>query len=193
MTSQPCSLNSIAQALSSSLQNSLTTVSLSGMSQRGKPKPLVGGSRPGRLVIVGSGIKSIAHLTLEAVGYPEEADKVFYTVADGSSAAFILSKNAQAVDLYNLYDIGKPRYETYVQMARSCSARYAVASTLGAYSTAIQEFSSTPLIEPLRLRGMKDITLLYYQASPRMPACSLILASTQPSQDARRLKPRISC
>ena len=87
------------------------------MPQSSQPRPLTGGSRPGRLVVVGSGIKGIAHLTLEAVGHLEEADKVFYTVADGSTAAFIHSKNANAIDLYNLYDIGKPRYETYIQMA----------------------------------------------------------------------------
>ena len=58
------------------------------MSYQGKPKPLVSGPRPDRRVIVGSGIKSIAHLTLEAVGHLKAANKVFYTVADGLPRAF---------------------------------------------------------------------------------------------------------
>ena len=80
-------------------------------------RPPVTGYRPGRLVIVGSGIKSIAQFTLEAVAYIEQADKVFYCVADPASEIFIESLNKNARDLYDLYDDGKPRIQTYTQMS----------------------------------------------------------------------------
>jgi hypothetical protein len=74
-------------------------------------KPPIAGFRPGRLIIVGSGIKSISHFTLEAVSYIEQADKVFYCVADPATELFIErhNKNGNATDLYDLYDDGKPR------------------------------------------------------------------------------------
>jgi Tetrapyrrole (Corrin/Porphyrin) Methylases len=75
------------------------------------------GWRPGRLVIVGSGIKSIGQFTLEAVSHIEQADRVFYCVADPATEAFVESRSANAVDMYDLYDDGKPRHQTYTQMA----------------------------------------------------------------------------
>ena len=77
------------------------------------------GRRPGRLVIVGSGITSIAQLTLEAVAHMKEADKFYYTVADPATDIFIQKLKKNAVDLYNLYDDGKNRHGTYVQMAET--------------------------------------------------------------------------
>ncbi len=85
------------------------------MYSRRKAPPF--GVRPGRLVIVGSGIKSIGQFTLEAIAHIEAADKVFYCVADPASERFIASKNKHAVDMYHLYDDGKPRHQTYTQMA----------------------------------------------------------------------------
>lgn len=84
------------------------------------PKGLVApprGRRPGRLVIVGSGITSIAQLTLEAIAHMKEADKVYYTVADPATDIYLQKLNKNAIDLYNLYDDGKNRHGTYVQMA----------------------------------------------------------------------------
>ena len=75
------------------------------------------GFRPGRLVVVGSGIKSIGQFTLEAVAEIKRADRVFFAVADPATEAFILENNPGAVDLYPLYDDGKHRSDTYVQMA----------------------------------------------------------------------------
>ncbi|WP_053067835.1 SAM-dependent methyltransferase [Xenorhabdus khoisanae] len=75
------------------------------------------GVRPGHLVIVGSGIKSLAQLTMEAVGHIKAADEVFYAVADPLTEAFIEKNAKKAHDMYILYDDGKPRLQTYVQMA----------------------------------------------------------------------------
>jgi hypothetical protein len=78
------------------------------------------GRRPGKLVMVGSGIKSISHMTLETVSHIEQADKVFYCVADPGTELFVKSKAKWSFDLYTLYDNDKNRYITYVQMAELC-------------------------------------------------------------------------
>src|SRR5262245_5267552 len=75
------------------------------------------GPRPGSLVIVGSGIKAIGQITLEAQSHIRWADIVYYAVADPASAIWIREQNPHSTDLYNLYDNGKPRVDTYVQMA----------------------------------------------------------------------------
>ncbi|KAF8252520.1 hypothetical protein K440DRAFT_650847 [Wilcoxina mikolae CBS 423.85] len=71
----------------------------------------------GSLTIVGSGIRSIAQLTLEAIMHIENADKVFYVVCDPATEGFIKQKNPNAVDLYEYYSNTKLRNETYIQMA----------------------------------------------------------------------------
>ena len=71
----------------------------------------------GSLIIVGSGIASIGGFTLSALAHIEKANMVFYVVADPATEAFIRSKTQNSVDLYQYYDNGKNRNETYVQMA----------------------------------------------------------------------------
>jgi siroheme synthase len=71
----------------------------------------------GSLVILGSGIAAIAHLTLEAIGHLKEADVVFYHANSGVVASYIRELNGNAVDLYEFYGEGKIRTVTYVQMA----------------------------------------------------------------------------
>ena len=74
-------------------------------------------TKAGSLIIVGTGIESIGQLTLQALSYIEAADKVFYCVIDPATEAFILNKNKNSVDLYQYYDNGKSRTDTYIQMA----------------------------------------------------------------------------
>jgi hypothetical protein len=76
----------------------------------------------GSLTILGSGIRSIGQLTLEAVKYIERADKVFYCVADPATAGYIKGRNASAIDLYEYYANSKARDETYIQMAEAMLA-----------------------------------------------------------------------
>ena len=72
----------------------------------------------GSLTIAGSGIASVAHVTLETLSYIKEADIVYYSVADPVTIAFIHENaNGPCVDLTVLYGQGKNRYETYVQMS----------------------------------------------------------------------------
>ena len=74
----------------------------------------------GSLTIAGSGIASVAHITLETLSYMKEADKVYYAVADPVTIAFIHENvKGACVDLTVLYDMGKNRYDTYVQMCEA--------------------------------------------------------------------------
>ncbi|THU83556.1 tetrapyrrole methylase [Dendrothele bispora CBS 962.96] len=74
-------------------------------------------TKPGSLIVVGTGIESIGQMTLQALSYIEAASKVFYCVIDPATEAFILTKNKNCVDLYQYYDNGKSRMDTYTQMA----------------------------------------------------------------------------
>jgi precorrin-2 methylase len=67
--------------------------------------------------MVGTGITAISQITLEAVGYIQRADVVFYHVTNGPAATHIRKLNPNAVDLYEYYGEGKKRRITYVEMA----------------------------------------------------------------------------
>lgn len=71
----------------------------------------------GRLVLVGTGISALAHLTAEAIGHIRNAEIVFYHATDGVAATHIRGLNPNSVDLYALYGEGKSRTATYLQMA----------------------------------------------------------------------------
>lgn len=75
-------------------------------------------TKTGSLTIAGSGIASIAHITLETLSHIQEADRVYYVVADPATEAFIQDKSkGQCFDLTIYYDKDKMRSETYVQMS----------------------------------------------------------------------------
>ncbi|HEY7147184.1 MAG TPA: SAM-dependent methyltransferase [Streptosporangiaceae bacterium] len=72
----------------------------------------------GRLTIVGSGIDA-AGFTGAAEQAIDEADRVFYCVADPATQLWIRERRPDAYDLYVLYEDTKPRYHTYVQMSEA--------------------------------------------------------------------------
>jgi len=72
-------------------------------------------SRRGSLTIVGLGIEAITHVTLQARGCIEQADKVLYYVADPVSAQWIRSVNPKAESLTRFYSTKKRRRVTYSQ------------------------------------------------------------------------------
>ncbi|KAJ3912580.1 tetrapyrrole methylase [Lentinula edodes] len=75
-------------------------------------------SKKGSLIIAGSGIASIRHITLETLSYIENADKVYCIVTDPATEAFIQEKSrGNFADLTIYYDKDKSRYESYVQMS----------------------------------------------------------------------------
>ncbi|MDI3291211.1 SAM-dependent methyltransferase [Polyangium sp. 15x6] len=89
----------------------------------------------GSLVVVGTGIQTVGHITPEAVAWIKWADTVLYLVADLVAENAILKLKPEAQTLEGLYEKGKPRYVTYRQMTdrmvdcvrkgqRTCAAYY---------------------------------------------------------------------
>jgi hypothetical protein len=70
----------------------------------------------GQLVIVGSGIRAISDLTMDAEAHIRTAQKVLYCVADPVIERRIHLLNPFSESLYGLYGNDKPRIETYRAM-----------------------------------------------------------------------------
>jgi len=71
----------------------------------------------GSLTAIGSGIKSVAHMTLEAKAVIEAADVVLVCAADAVTDAFVRDLNANVEDLHVYYGIDVKRRKTYEAMA----------------------------------------------------------------------------
>jgi len=71
----------------------------------------------GSLTVVGSGIKSVAHLTLEAQAHIKAADQVLVCAADAVTESYIRELNPRVEDLHVYYGQDRPRRETYRAMA----------------------------------------------------------------------------
>lgn len=72
--------------------------------------------KKGSLAIVGTGIH-LNHLTIEARDQIEDAEKVFFVVADPISASWILKTNRSAESLQDCYAPGKDRSVSYREMS----------------------------------------------------------------------------
>lgn len=79
----------------------------------------MGASETGSLVIAGSGIKLVGHMTLEVKTTIEQADKVLYVVNESAMARWIHRLNPTAESLHTLYAPGKPRPDTYTEMVEA--------------------------------------------------------------------------
>ena len=70
-----------------------------------------------QLIVIGTGIRTIGHLTMESVGWIKKADKVVYVVSDPIAEAMIKELNPEGAEsLYTLYAENKPRIQTYNEM-----------------------------------------------------------------------------
>lgn len=70
------------------------------------------------LVVLGSGIKLISHLTTEAITYIEKSEKVLYLVNEPTMKEWIekKNKNAESLDfLYTQYELRKDSYHAITQ------------------------------------------------------------------------------
>jgi uncharacterized protein YabN with tetrapyrrole methylase and pyrophosphatase domain len=72
--------------------------------------------RRGSLVVVGTGIKSVGQLTVEAIAHIRVADRLFYLVAEPLAERAIAALNPRAQSLASLYGAGKARRDTYREM-----------------------------------------------------------------------------
>lgn len=76
----------------------------------------------GRLIVVGTGIRTGAHLTPEASYWLKQAEKVLYIVSDPVNEALLLELAPSAESLMPLYEEGKPRSKTYEEMVEQTLA-----------------------------------------------------------------------
>jgi Tetrapyrrole (Corrin/Porphyrin) Methylases len=75
--------------------------------------------KKGSLVIVGSGIKSLAQMTLEARSWLERADVIFYLLADPASEVWIQKNYPGSIDLSRLYSEHIQRHAVYAAMVET--------------------------------------------------------------------------
>lgn len=74
------------------------------------------GEKQGSLVLVGSGIKSLAHMTTEAQGWILRADVVLYCVSDPATEFWIRKNRPESIDLRELYSDHLQRVDVYGAM-----------------------------------------------------------------------------
>ncbi len=77
----------------------------------------VSGRGGGRLVVVGTGIRSIAQLTQEAMAWIRAADIVCYALADPVTERWVIDNARASEDLALFYDEATTRLTTYAAMA----------------------------------------------------------------------------
>ena len=71
----------------------------------------------GSLVVIGTGIKTVGQLTLEAIAWMREADSLLYAVSDPVAEAVVKRLNPEgAFSLAGYYEEGKPRMDAYDAM-----------------------------------------------------------------------------
>lgn len=73
-------------------------------------------TKGGSLTIVGTGIRLIGQLTLDAVGHIETADRVLHLVTDGLLAQWLAEHNPHCESLLDCYAEGEQRQEAYERM-----------------------------------------------------------------------------
>ena len=90
-------------------------------SRRGADSPVGGhrgnGVRKGSLIVVGTGIRTVGHMTMEAVAWIKQADKVLHVVGDPVAELILKELNPHGAESMTvMYAVGKPRIDTYNQM-----------------------------------------------------------------------------
>jgi uncharacterized protein YabN with tetrapyrrole methylase and pyrophosphatase domain len=72
-----------------------------------------------QLVVVGTGIRIVGQLTIEAAACICQAERLHFSVADATGEKVIRALNGKAEPLMPLYVDGKPRSETYENMVET--------------------------------------------------------------------------
>src|SRR5215469_15932550 len=73
-------------------------------------------NKKGSLIIVGSGLQAVRHLSFESKMAIEQAEKVLYAVTDPVSELWVKKMNPNSESLTIFYQLGKFRQNTYNQM-----------------------------------------------------------------------------
>ena len=76
----------------------------------------------GLLAVVGTGIKAVGHMTLDARAWIAKADEVHYVTTDPITEAAIHELQPAALSLSRFYEIGRARHDTYEAMTQALLA-----------------------------------------------------------------------
>jgi precorrin-6B methylase 1 len=76
----------------------------------------------GRLVVVGTGLRTTGHMTIEAIAWIKRADLVLYVVGDPVAEDMIAMLNPKAESLQTLYSTETKRIDTYNAMVERIMA-----------------------------------------------------------------------
>jgi precorrin-6B methylase 1 len=72
----------------------------------------------GQLIIVGTGLRTVGHMTTEAIAWIKAADRVYYVVGDPVAEEMIKALNPSAESLQTLYSSARKRINTYNDMVK---------------------------------------------------------------------------
>jgi precorrin-6B methylase 1 len=70
----------------------------------------------GRLIVVGTGLRTVGQMTTEAIAWIKAADKVLYVVGDPVGEEMIARLKPDAISLQTLYSVATKRIDTYESM-----------------------------------------------------------------------------
>ena len=70
----------------------------------------------GKLVVVGTGLRTVGHMTVEAISWIRMADRVVYVVGDPVAEDMIAALNEKSESLQTLYSSSTKRIDTYNDM-----------------------------------------------------------------------------
>lgn len=79
-----------------------------------------GGSsgRVGSLLVVGTGFMVAGQVTAEALSAMEGAERLLHLVSDAATRSWLETLNPDSESLYDAYDEGRPRVDSYEEMVR---------------------------------------------------------------------------
>jgi len=86
--------------------------------------------RAGKLVVVGTGLRTTGHMTIEAIAWIRRADRVLYVVGDPVAEEMIHALNANAESLQTLYSPQIKRIDTYNAMVERLMAELRAGRTV---------------------------------------------------------------
>lgn len=104
----------------------------------------------GSLAVVGIGIRSPGHTTLEAVSRIESADKVFCLVPSPLAEYWLRGLNAETESLSSLYAVGKKRSETYREVVDRITSAVRTGQRVCAVSYGHPGVAADPFHESIR-------------------------------------------
>jgi hypothetical protein len=116
----------------------------------------------GRLVIVGTGLRTTGHMTVEAIAWIKRADKVLYVVGDPVAEEMIAMLNPNAESLQTLYSSDTKRIDTYNAMVDKILAEVRAGHTVcGVFygHPGVFVYPSHKAVEQARAEGFAAIML----------------------------------